>query len=103
MQIIWDQKAIEKIKNSHTVLELETFVVGNETITAYCVVPAEKILNEFIQLDANKELHNVFVTALKEKNYPVCKELYEHLMGKFGGEVDTFYEEIVNRINNMAT
>jgi hypothetical protein len=99
MQIIWDQEVVEKIKNTHTILELETFEVEDKFITAYCVVPAEKIVMEIMQLDANKELHNGFVKAFKDKNYALCNELSEHLMGKFGGEVDTFYEEIINRIN----
>ena len=103
MQIIWDQAVAEKLMNSHTILELETFNVDDKQLTAYCVVPAEKILSEMAQLAGNKELHVAFVTAFNEKDYPRCLELYTHLMGKFGGEVDTFYEEIVNRINNMAT
>ena len=99
MQIIWDQTAVEKIKNSHTVLELETFSVNDRSVTAYCVVPAEKIIMEIAQLEANKALHDGFVKAFNDKNHTLCRELSGHLMGKFGGEVDTFYEEIINRIN----
>ena len=100
MQIVWDKNAIEKLKDTHTLLELETFQVEGTEITAYCVVPAEKILGELAQLDRYIELHNGFIKALKENNQQLCKDISEHLMGRFGGELDSFYEEILNRQQN---
>jgi len=97
MQIIWDQKAADELKNNQTILELETFDVEGKSITAYCIVPAEKLLPNIMQLEAHKELHEMFVRALKDKNYVVCQDLSKILMGKFGGELDTFYEEILSR------
>ena len=100
MQIIWDPAAAEQLKNSHTVLELETFDVKGIRMPTYCVVPAEKIgLAGFATLEKNKELHSAFVKAYYDKDYKLCRDIVEHLMGKFGGELDTFYEEIMSRIN----
>lgn len=100
MQIIWDQAAAEQLKNSHTVLELETFDVKGIRVPTYCVVPAEKIgLAGFATLDRCKELHSAFVKAYYDKDYKLCRDIVEHLMGKFGGELDTFYDEIMGRIN----
>jgi hypothetical protein len=98
MQIIWSQEAAERLSNSHTVLELETFEVKGESITTYCVVPAEKIIGELSQLDTNKNLHSEFLKAFKKKDYKFCEDCAELLIGKFGGELDTFYEEILKRI-----
>lgn len=99
MQIIFDQDVAETLKNSHTVLPLETFVVNGKPQTAHCVVPADKIpLTDFPQLSNQVDLHKAFVNAYNTKDYKLCEDLYEHLMGKFSGELDSFYEEILNRI-----
>lgn len=99
MQIVWDPVAIEKLKNSHTVLELETFDVKGTPVTTYCVVPAEKLLEELVQLDSHKTLHAEFLTAYNSKNYQLCNNIASVLRGKFGGELDSFYDEILCRIN----
>ena len=99
MQLVWDQEVIKKLKNSHTVLELETFDVNGKSITVHCVVPAEKIgIENIATLDRYTELHSAFVRAYYDKNYKLCRDIAEHLMGQFGGELDTFYEEILKRI-----
>lgn len=103
MQIIWDKNAVEELKKKHTVLELETFDVKREKITTWCVVPAEKIgLGGFTHLKNYVELHEAFVKAYYEENYKLCMDISEHLMGQFGGELDTFYEEITSRIKKLS-
>lgn len=99
MQIIWDQSAAKKLRNSQTVLELETFEVNGNFITAYCVVPAEKLFQELTQLETSTELHVAFVTAFNEKNYQLCEEIAPQLIGRFGGELDSFYQAILDKIN----
>jgi hypothetical protein len=99
MNIIWDQATAQKLRGAHTVLELETFEVKGAPITTYCVVPAEKIgLSELANLEQNKLLHASFVEAFKTQNVALCTDLARVLTGKFGGELDTFYEEILKRI-----
>jgi len=99
MQLIWNQEAAEKLKSSHTVLELETFEVKGAPVTLYCVVPAEKIpLADFPSLQQQIDLHAAFIQAFNNKNYPLCQDLAPELVGRFGGELDTFYEEILKRI-----
>jgi hypothetical protein len=98
MQIVWDKTAIEDLKKKHTVLELETFPVNGEMFSCWCVVPAEKIgINGLMKLDTYIELHEGFIKAYKERNQKLCEDIAEHLMGEFGGELDTFYEEILSR------
>ena len=98
MQIVWDQTVVEQLKNSHTVLELETFDVKGTPVTTYCVVPADKIVFELATIENYKEIHATFVKAYYDKNYNLCHDCAEHLMGRFGGELDTFYQEILSRI-----
>ena len=97
MQIVWNAEAVAQLRKNQTVLELETFQVEGKEITAYCVVPADKLLSELAQLDNYIDLHKGFVQAIKENNYKLCEDIAEHLMGKFGGELDSFYAEILSR------
>ncbi len=98
MQIIWNQEAAKRLQSNQTVLELETFAVGDQTITAWCVIPAERVFPEITRLDNIKELHRAFITAFNNKNYQLCRDLAPELIGRFGGELDTFYEEILNKL-----
>lgn len=101
MQIIFNKDAVEKLRLNHTVLELETFNVDGQEVMAYCVVPADKIpLTEFPLLAAYIELHQSFLDGLRAKNYKLCKDITEHLLGKFGGELDTFYQEVLKRLES---
>jgi hypothetical protein len=98
MQIIWNKEAAQSLQKSHTVLELETFAVGDQTITAYCIIPAERVFPEITRLDNIKELHQAFIDAFNNKNYQLCQDLAPELIGRFGGELDTFYQEILNKL-----
>lgn len=101
MQIIFGHENALKLQERYIVLELESLEVHNgQFLDAYCVVPAEKVaFTEVSQIEHSKKLHNDFVSALKRKDYKLCRDLYVHMIGRFGGELDTFYEEILKRIN----
>jgi hypothetical protein len=98
MHIIFGS-AIEEIPNSFTVLELDTFrmVKENRTDTAYCVV--EKIpLTEFATLDAYKKIHADLVRYYKQRQWEYCENAIEGLMGRWNGELDTFYTDLLRRV-----
>jgi hypothetical protein len=97
MQIIWSQEAADRLSSSQTVLELETFAVHDDIVKTFCVVPAEKVINEITILSANVELHKEFIQALTERNYSKMLPLAKMLLGRFGGELDSFYEEMIER------
>ena len=98
MHIIFGSTA-QEIPNSFTVLELDTFrmVKENRTDTAYCVV--EKIpLTEFTTLDAYKKIHADLVQYYKQRQWEYCENAIEGLMGKWNGELDTFYTDLLRRV-----
>jgi hypothetical protein len=98
MHIIFGS-TIEEIPNSFTVLELDTFrmVKENRTDTAYCVV--EKIpLTEFATLDAYKKIHADLVRYYKQRQWEYCENAIEGLMGRWNGELDTFYSDLLRRV-----
>lgn len=98
MYIVVNAEAAEKLRENYTLLELETLDKGNGPVTAWCVI--EQVpLSELATLDQQKLLHAEFIKEYNAGNYKFCIDVAEHLMGKFGGEVDSFYEEILKRIS----
>ena len=100
MNIIFGRENAEKLREKYTVLDLEKLVVEGKDVEVFCLIPAEKIaLPDLPQLEQWINLHNDFLNGYHKKEWNYCRQCIEHLMGKFGGEVDTFYEEILKRID----
>jgi hypothetical protein len=103
MQIIFDDQAAAQLSKNQTILELETFDIGGTQRTAYCVIPADKIsLQDLTMLENLKELHAVYVKALATGDQKLCIDAAEHLMGRFSGELDSFYSETLARFSNTV-
>jgi hypothetical protein len=102
MQIVWHPDAVKKLSSAHTVLELESFPVNGEMLHAWCVVPPEKIgLDGLSSLPALTDLHAKLIAAWKVRDFKLCEDIIPHLVGKFGGELDSFYEELTKKITNI--
>ena len=100
MDIIFGRDNATKLREKYTVLDLETLDVEGQTMEVFCLIPADKIsLGDLPTLDQWVKLHEDFLKGYHDKQYNYCRQCIEHLTGKFGGEVDTFYEEILRRIN----
>lgn len=99
MNIIIGDVAANSLRENYTVLELETFTVGENRIKTYCVVNNIP-LQEISMLAENKILHQQMIDEYNSGNLRVCVDLIAVLRGKFGGELDTFYETLTNKINN---
>lgn len=100
MQIVFDRKIAEQLRERYTVLELETITKDGVTLDLFCVLPTEKIA--FIDpavLETQLKNHSEFVTAIKENNHAKLKELYVSVYDSFSGELNSFYDEIVSRVN----
>ena len=103
MHIIFGD-AVKEIPDSFTILELDTFrrVSENEIVSAYCVV--EKIpLTEFTTLDAHKKIHADLIKYYKQRHWDYCEQAIAGLMGKWNGELDTFYVDLLNRVTGFKT
>lgn len=96
MYIIVGTEAAEKLKENYTVLELETHEKDGKEITAYCVVDQIPIM-ELPTLEQYKNLHAEFVREYRKGNRKFCEDAVEHLMGKFNGELDSFYQVLMRR------
>ena len=101
MNIIFGRENAEKLREKYTVLDLEKLIVEGKEVEVFCLIPAEKIaLPDLPQLEQWTKLHNDFLHGYNTKQYNYCRQCIEYLMGKFGGEVDSFYDEILKRIDS---
>ena len=99
MNIIFGRENAEKLREKYTILDLEKLVVEGKEVEVFCLIPAEKIaLPDLPQLEQWTKLHNDFLHGYHTQQWNYCRQCIEHLTGKFGGEVHTFYEEILKRI-----
>jgi hypothetical protein len=97
MDIIFSREAANNLRERYTVLELETFEVEGQTLETFCVIPAESIFTEMQDLSSNIKLHEQLIQAIKDKDTKLCVDLSEVLKGRFGGELDSFYDIIRER------
>jgi hypothetical protein len=103
MNIIFGE-SIKDIPDSFTVLELDTFniVAEHRNVTAYCVI--EKIpLGDFDKLDAYKKVHADLIENYRRREWTYCEHAIEGLMGKWNGELDTFYANLLLRVLECKT
>ena len=99
MNIILGTENIQEVGDKHIVLELDTLVYPNSDapVTAYCLVEATG-LDQLMGIDQWLDLHNKLMENYKKGDFRFCKSAIEHLIGKFNGELDTFYSTMLERV-----
>jgi hypothetical protein len=89
----------EELESKYLVLELDSFHITekNQTVSAFCVV--ENIpLHELPQADQFRDLHSQMIKNYRLGNWNFCEDALEHLVGRWNGEVDSFYHDLQGRI-----
>ena len=99
MHIVLTQAVADELRQKYTVLELDTMPHPDGPVPAFCVLPVEKIVMEMSELQKNISLHEQLIQCIKDNNCDTSLTLVDQLMGKFGGELDSFYQEIKQRID----
>lgn len=101
MNIIFGKQEADKLNDKYTVLALDTITVKSSTpMTVYCVIEAMP-LDEWSRAEALKKLHANLMEEYYKRNWDFCVQAIEQLSGFWGKELDTFYEELLNRVNNF--
>jgi hypothetical protein len=101
MNIIIGHDEATRASEKYLVLELDTIQLApdQEEFTAYCVISNESVpLQEIPTLANMEDLHKNLLKNYKLKNWNFCEQAIEHLLGKWKGELDTFYTEIAARV-----
>lgn len=99
MNIIFGTSEAQKLSDKYIVLELDTIRIrdGNP-ITVYCLVE-NMPLDELPKAEKFKELHTDLLENYRKRNWNFCIQAIDHLIGFWGGQVDSFYEILSARLN----
>jgi hypothetical protein len=104
MHIIFGNENVNQFTDKHTVLELDSFRQGNATdiVTAYCVVETIPLM-ELPSVERHRNMHEHLIKNFKTKNWSFCEQAIEHLKGKWNGELDSFYKNLLDRLAEYKT
>jgi hypothetical protein len=103
MHIIFGKDEAETLGNKYTILPVDTFRFGDSgpVVPAFCVIENLPIM-DMVKVDSMKTLHENLMVEYGKKNWKYCNDAMEHLIGFWGGEMDTFYLELQKRIKNYV-
>lgn len=98
MHIIFGKDQLDSLKSKYVVLELDSFRIGESPVLpAYCVL--ENIpITDLPRVDSMTKLHQDLIDGYTRRDWKYCRDALEHLIGFWGGEVDTFYNDLSRRI-----
>ena len=102
MNMIIGKDEADSLTEKYTVLPLETMKFRSNpelpATTAYCVI--EKIpVEEMTKIEEQKQLHIKFYENYQKGDFNFCTQALEHLKGKWGGEIDSYYHIMEDRIS----
>lgn len=98
MNIIFGD-SVNDIPDQYIVLELDTFqsTDSDNKVVAYCLV--EKLaLDEFATMESYKTIHADLIDAYRNQHWNYCEQAIAGLMGRWDGELDTFYSDLLTRV-----
>lgn len=99
MNIMFEDSITDEIRARYTLLPLDTFYFSSADLksTAFCLV--ENIpIPEIANIDKIIELHHNLIKNYKLRNWNYCINAIEHLKGKWNGELDSFYDSVLERV-----
>ena len=98
MNIIFGD-SVNTIPDHYILLELDTFRRDSETeaVTAYCLVEKPAV-DELVNIQAYKKIHADVIKYFKQRHWDYCEQAISGLTGKWGGELDTFYSNLLERV-----
>jgi len=97
MNIIFDENLANQLREKYTVLELDTVMQPGLTqpIKLFAVVEVTNF-SDITTLGFMRELHSEMITAYKSSEWQRAEELAAALLGNFNGEVDEFYNLVID-------
>jgi len=102
MNIMFEDSITDEIRTRYILLPLDTFrlAAAKNTSTAYCLIENTPI-QEMFSVDQYLDLHQNLVKNYYLRNWNYCEQAIEHLLGRWNGELDSFYKEINSRVQHF--
>jgi hypothetical protein len=100
MHIIIGESNAQELRNKYTLLELDMIKhdPNKPAHPAYCVLEDIPI-PEIPDIDQFAELHGKLIENYRKRNWNYCEQALEHLMGRWGSQMNSFYTELTQRID----
>ena len=102
MNIVFaSREEADELRKKYIVLELDTFRFAGNTDPAvsWCVIDTSSVsLSDLPRMDQFIDLHNNMMRNYRLRNWKYCEDALEHLVGKWRGEVDSFYQIMDQRV-----
>ena len=102
MNIIFKENS-DEIAKKYVVLDLDTFSIPDGSTHTVCCVVENIPITELSETENLKALHSALIENYAKKNWIDCEQAIGQLMGKWGGEVDSFYTDLQSRIGLLKT
>lgn len=102
MNIVLGTENVAEVKDKYVVLELDSFLLNgsSEPVSAYAIIENVPI-EELSTAEQFRDLHHNMIKNYRQQNWIFCRNAIEHLMGMWHNEVDSFYEQILSRIDEL--
>jgi hypothetical protein len=102
MNIIFKENS-QEIREKYTVLDLDTFQMPDGSVHTACCVVENIPIEELSQIDSLRETHEGLIANYAKKNWTACEQALQQLLGKWGGELDTYYADLQTRVERLKT
>lgn len=104
MHIVLESYLTDEIREKYIILPLDTFYYAQTDATevAYCMIENTPIA-EMPQIDQWQSLHNKLIENYRQQNWKFCEDAIDHLRGRWGGELDSFYANLSERVERYKT
>lgn len=89
------------LEEKYTVLDLDTFSLPDGSLHTACCVVENVPIDELPAVDSLKELHANLIKSYGLKDWNFCEQAIEHLIGKWGKDLDSFYTDLAARIGQL--
>lgn len=100
MNIIFKEHS-KDIEKKYVVLDLDTFSVPDGSTHTVCCVVENIPITELSETETLKAVHSTLLENYAKKNWNSCEQAIKQLMGKWGGELDTFYLDLKTRVEQL--
>ena len=102
MNIILESDITSEMQEKYILLELDKFRMPDSTepVSAYCLLEPLS-LEELATAKEFIDLHSNVMPNYRKKNWPYVEHAIEHLMGRWDGQLDSFYTTLASRVTEL--
>lgn len=99
MNIVLGQDRAEALAERHVVLPLDAFAITGQEypVRSYCVLESVSP-PEMAEISQWTNLHTKLMDNYERRNWNFCVQAIQHLLGRWDGQLDSFYQNLLNRV-----